>query len=472
MKPITLGVIVGNRGFFPDYLVADARKELTKYFEKINVKPIWVSPEETKLGGIETWDDAQKCAKLFKSHKDEIDGILVTLPNFGDEKAVANTLRYAELNVPVLIHAIPDESSKMTLQHRRDSFCGKISVCNNLVQYGIPFTLTTFHCVSINDPTFEEDFSNFLQTCRVVRGMKNLRVGAVGARTGAFNTVRYSEKILESTGISVETIDLSEIFGRIGKLKDDDVVVKTKVKEIKEYIATPNIPDFALVRMAKLGVVLDKWITENSLKAISLQCWTSIQEYYGIAPCTVMSMYSNSLIPNACEVDVLGSISMYILQLASGVPSALVDWNNNYKNDPDKAVLFHCSNFPKSIFKEAKMDFQEIISGAVGKENTYGTVVGEIKASPMTFLRASTDDEIGSIRAYIGEGETTKDPLDTFGGYGVLHVPQLQELLQFMCENGFEHHTAVNPTHVAQGIAEALDKYLGWDLYFHTGLED
>ena len=468
MKPVTLGVIIGNRGFFPDHLVTEARDEITKFLKKKKVKAIMVSPEDTKLGGVESWEDAQKCGKLFKKHKDEIDGVLVTLPNFGDERAVANSMRLSELEVPILVHAYADDAGKMDIKQRRDSFCGKISVCNNLGQYNIPFTLTTLHTVPPSDQSFQKDFDAFIQTCRVVRGMKRVRIGAVGARTAPFNTVRYSEKILESLGISVETLDLSEVFGRAGRLKDNDSTVTKKIEQLKDYVSTKGVPNHALIKQAKLGIVLDEFIAQNGLQALSIQCWTSMQEFYGVVPCSIMSMGSDSLIPNACEVDVLGALSMYVLQLASGEASALVDWNNNYRDDPNKGVIFHCSNLPASILRDAKMDYQEIIAGSVGRDNTYGTVVGLIKASPMTFLRASTDDQLGSLRAYIGEGETTDDPIDSFGGYGVLHVSDLQRLLRFMCENGFEHHTAVNPVHTADGIYEALTKYLGWDVYYHN----
>ena len=108
--------------------------------------------------------------------------MIVTLPNFGDERAVANTLRWADLDAPVLVHAFTDDGAQMTIEHRRDSFCGKMSVCNNLRQYGIPFSLTTLHAVPPCDPTFVQDLERFAATCRVVRSLKHARIGAIGAR--------------------------------------------------------------------------------------------------------------------------------------------------------------------------------------------------------------------------------------------------------------------------------------------------
>src|SRR3954471_6226396 len=217
-RPATLGVIIGNRDFFPDVLVGEARKDFVKLFESLNITPIMLSPTETKLGGVETYAEARKCADLFAKHRSEISGVLVVLPNFGDEKGVADTLKMAALNVPVLVQGYPDDLNALGVARRRDSFCGKISVCNNLTQARIPFTLTKKHVVHPTDPTFKADLAKFIAVCRTVRGLRGARFGAVGARPGAFNTVRYSEKILESAGISVTTVDLSEILGKANKL--------------------------------------------------------------------------------------------------------------------------------------------------------------------------------------------------------------------------------------------------------------
>jgi L-fucose isomerase-like protein len=426
-----------------------------------------LGPDDTPFGSVETLQDAEKCAALFKQYHDDIDGVLVTLPNFGDERGVADAIRRSGLNVPVLIHAFPDEADKMTVADRRDSFCGKMSVCNNLKQYGIPFTLTTLHTVAPDSESFLQDLRQFVGTCRVVRGLRGIRVGALGARPAAFITVRYSEKLLEKAGISVEVLDLSEAFGRINHLNDDDVHVRRKLDEIKTYVPTAGIPAEALVKMAKLALVMERWIEENELVATAVQCWTSIEEYFGVVPCTVMSMLSNTLMPSACETDITGAIGMYAMALASGRPSALVDWNNNYGADPDKGILFHCSNLPKAVFADMTMDYQEILAGSVGKENTYGTVVGRMKSGPFTYCRVATDDEYGVIRAYLGEGELTSDPVETFGGYGVVQIPNFQGLLHHICDNGFEHHVAMNMSQVASGVNEALGKYLGWDVYYH-----
>jgi L-fucose isomerase-like protein len=463
----TLGLIVGNRGFFPDHLAKSGREEMIAVLEKSGVRVIAPGPEETKYGAVETRAESRVCADLFDRHRHEIDGIIVTLPNFGEERGIADALRWSGLKVPVLIQATPDTPGRMTIADRRDSFCGKMSCCNNLKQYGIPYSLTTLHTEAPDSPEFARDLEWFKAVCRVVKGMKNLRVGSIGARPAAFNTVRYSEKLLEQAGISVEPIDLSEIFGRIAKMKDDDPAALDKIAAIEAYVSTEGIPKPALLKMAKFGAVVDEWMRQTQVSISAVQCWTSMEEYFGVVPCTVMSMMSNSLMSSACEVDICGVLGMHALRLASGTPSALLDWNNNYGGDPDKAVCFHCSNLPKHFFADVKMDFQLIIAGTVGRENTYGTCVGRVKPGPMTYARFSTIDDEGVIAGYLGEGEFTSDPLETFGGAGVVHIPRLQRLLRYICENGFEHHVAANLSSTAAALEEAATNYLGWHVYRH-----
>ncbi|MDE3148417.1 MAG: fucose isomerase, partial [Acidobacteriota bacterium] len=364
-RTMTYGIVVGNRGFFPGHLAKSGREEMIAAVEAAGAKAVVLGPEDSKQGAVETFAEATRCAELFKKHAAEIDGIIVTLPNFGDERGVADALRLSGLKAPVLIQATPDRSDAMTIAARRDSFCGKMSACNNLMQYGIPYSLTTLHTEAAASAEFKADLEWFGQVCRIVKGLKNLRIGAIGARPAAFNTVRYSERILETNGISIEPIDLSEIFGRINGMKDTDDAAQAKLAAIKAYVSTAGISDAALLKMAKLGAVIDGWMKQTNVKISAVQCWTSMEEFFGVVPCTIMSMMSNELIPSACEVDVPGTLSMYMLALASGTPSALLDWNNNYGNNPDKCVCFHCSNLPKHFFKDVRMDYQEIIAGTV-----------------------------------------------------------------------------------------------------------
>jgi len=468
MKPMTLGVILGNRDFFPDALITEARRDLVKLFAELNINPVWLTASETERGAVETWSDAVRCGELFQAHRAEIEGILVCLPNFGDEKGIADSIRLSELQVPILVQACPDDLDQFGLERRRDAFCGKISACNNLRQYGLKYTITREHTVGILDASFREYLEEFLQVCRTVRGLRRVRIGAVGARPNAFNTTRYSEKLLEAAGISVNTIDLSEVFGSAATIANDDRRVKERIEMIRAYADSSAAPEESMLKMAKFAVVVDDWMLSLGLTATAIQCWSSMQKNYGVNVCTIMSMMSEQMLPSACEVDIAGVVSMYALQLASGRPSALVDWNNNYGKDPDKCVLFHCGNWAKDFLPDIRIGTAPILGTVLGEENTVGALEGRTPAGPVTFGRISTDDPAGKIRAYVGNGEFTNDPLNTFGTKAVVKVPRLQKLMRMICRNGFEHHAAMNGSHCAPAVAEALGNYLGWDVYHHN----
>ncbi|MGB8225395.1 MAG: hypothetical protein WCE45_00815, partial [Sedimentisphaerales bacterium] len=313
-KKITFGLIVATRNIFNAQLAKDGRKQLLKVLDKLGFDYIITPESATPNGAIETLSDAKKCAQLFKQNQDRIDGVLVILPNFGDELGVVQTLDIARLNVPVMIQACDDRLDKVDVKGRRDAFCGKLSVCNNLYQYGIPFTDTSEHTCDIDSKLFENDIDRFAGICRVVKGLKNARIGAIGARPAAFQTVRFSEKLLQASGITVVPIDLSEIIFEAEKLDDPAKKVQERLSQIKDY---GNIPDYIeeknILKQAKLALAIDNWMAENELDASAIQCWTSIQNNYGCAACLSMSMMGERFMPSACEMDVAGVVSMYAL---------------------------------------------------------------------------------------------------------------------------------------------------------------
>ena len=468
MSKATLGVIVGNRNFFSDKLASEGRKTILKVLKALDIDVVIVDEEMTNLGVVESTKDAYQCGELFAANKTKIDGILVTMPNFSDEIGACDAIRFSGLNVPVFLHAFPDDVETMVLASRRDSFCGKLSIANILTQYNIPFTATTNHTIDPESDEFKQELLDFVAVCKTVKGLRNARLGQIGARPNAFRTVRYSEKILESYGITVSTIDLSSVMGLARKLDDKDARVVAKLDEIKGYVNTGKAPGESLVRMAKFGVVVDDWTQENYINASAIQCWDSIQMNYGINACSLMSMMSEKLMPSACEADILGALSMYALSLASGKGSALVDWNNNYKSEPDKCMLFHCGNWPVSFFDQSVMINAEVLGTTLGPDNTWGAIDGRVKAGPMSFCRLVTDDNQGVLKAVIGEGRFTDDrTTKVIGSTAVIEIKNMPQFLLYMMKNGYIHHGAVNPSYCADILDEAFTNYLDWPTYYH-----
>ena len=464
------GIIIGTRAYFNSELAKDVRKQLLKTLADEGYDYVILPEDATPTGSssIETREDGLKCAELFRQNRDRIDGIIVSLPNFGFEIGIINAISVADLNVPVLVQACDDENDKVDLDSRRDAFCGKISVCNNLYQYGIPFTDTTLHTYSIYSELLAKDINKFAGICRVVNGLRHARIGAIGARPAGFQTVRASEKLLQKSGITVVPVDLSEILGAARKIEDTDAELLKKLEEIKCYAAVPKEYSDKLVLQAKFGVAVERWIEANQIDAVAVQCWDSLEQNYGCAACVTMSMLGEKLLPAACEVDIAGAVSMYALTLAAQGQSALLDWNNNFAEDRNKCVCIHCGNFPKSFVRnDLKLGTLGVLGRTLGKVNTFGAVYGKVTKGDFTFFRISTDDTKGAIKAYLGTGEITDDPYGMDGCIAVTKVNNLQTLMKYICKNGFEHHVAMVRNDVKEILNEAIEDYLGWNLYVH-----
>ncbi len=464
------GIIIGTRAYFNSELAKDVRKQLLRTLADEGYDYVILPEDATPTGSssIETREDGLKCAELFRQNRDRIDGIIVSLPNFGFEIGIINAISVADLNVPILVQACDDENDKVDLDSRRDAFCGKISVCNNLYQYGIPFTDTTLHTYSIYSELLAKDINKFAGICRVVNGLRHARVGAIGARPAGFQTVRASEKLLQKSGITVVPVDLSEILGAARKIEDTDVELLKKLEEIKCYAVVPKEYSDKLVLQAKFGVAVERWIEANQIDAVAVQCWDSLEQNYGCAACVTMSMLGEKLLPAACEVDIAGAVSMYALTLAAQGQSALLDWNNNFAEDRNKCVCTHCGNFPKSFVRnDLKLGTLGVLGRTLGKVNTFGAVYGKVTKGDFTFFRISTDDTKGVIKAYLGTGEITDDPYGMDGCIAVTKVDNLPILMKHICKNGFEHHVAMVRNDVKDILNEAIEGYLGWNLYVH-----
>ena len=466
----TFGVIISNRSFFPDHLVRTAREKLMAAMEQWGHQVIALSPEDTFLGQTMTYEDAKKCAALFRAHSAEIEGVIVCLPNFGEETGVADAIKMSGLNVPILIQACDDDLDKLQLENRRDAYCGKLSLCSNLYQYGIPYSLTARHTCPVDSEEFHADVERFARICAVVKALRTARIAQLGARVTPFRTVRYSEKLLQQAGISVITEDMSEIFADAWLMQDDDPRVLAREAEIRAYgNICPGIAREKVLKQAKLSLTIDQWMADHECVASAVQCWDSVEANYGCAACLSMSMMSSRGLPSACETDVMGAVSLLALLKASGVAPVYQDWDNNYGGDTDRCVNVHCSNYPAAAFREKpEIANLDILATTLGTEYSFGALKGRVRPDKMTFLKVSTDDRRGVIKCYLGQGEFTDDPLETFGGVAVCHVKNLDGLMHYVAKNGFEHHVAIVQAECADILEEALGNYLGWEVYRHS----
>lgn len=461
-KTMTFALYFGNRGFMPETLIAGARAEMAQVAAECGYNVLMMDETATRCGGIETRAEGRLYAAWLKEHEGEYDGVILCMPNFSDENGAVAALQDA--GVPILIQAYPDELVKMGFEYRRDAYCGKFSIEDVFHQYGIPFTVFAPHVVHPLTDAFRGNLRDFAAVCRVVKGMKRLTIGVFGARTTAFKTVRFDEITLQKYGITVETFDLSAVIHRMEQLTDDHAAVVAKVARLTGYTNFSKVPSKKTLTLARLAVVLDEYIAEYRLDALSLRCWEELQTYYGIAPCVLLSEYNDRGIVASCEVDLCSAISMQAMQLASEMPTACVDWNNNYGDDPDKVVLFHCGPIAETLMAAQGMVTDHKMFSKHTPDQGWGSNEGRIKAFPMTYSNCKTED--GKLTFYIGEGEFTDDAIQDgfFGCGGVARIDSLQPKLLKLGREGFRHHTAVGVGHLKTVLDEAIRYYLGYDL--------
>lgn len=459
----TFALFFGNRGFFPASLQQAARRELTAALKKLGHKTIALEAKATAHGAVETPQEGQRYANFLHANRGKFGGVILCLPNFGDETGAVPALKDA--GVPILIQAYPDDLDKMATGLRRDAFCGKFSIMDVFCQYGVKFTALTPHTTHPTSDRFADNIDYFDRLCRVVNGMTDMIVGAVGARTTAFKTVRIDELALQQHGITTETMDLSDIFARMNALKDSNRKVKNKATALRKYASWKGVPAAAFDKLVRLAVVLDQLVVEYNLDALALRCWIEMQQQLGISPCVVLSEMNHRRIPAACEVDVGNAVTMHALSLASGHAATCLDWNNNYGDDDDKCILFHCGPVPAAMMAgKGRVTDHELVGNVVGTGCGYGCNTGRITPTPVTFGSMLTDS--GQLEFYLGQGRFTDDPIpsDFFGCAGVLEVPDLQGTLQAIGYLGHRHHTSVTPGHVADPLTEAFQTYLGYEV--------
>ncbi len=459
----TFALFFGNRGFFPASLIASAREEMARVLNEMGHQVLMLDADATRYGAVETPREGEIYARFLEENRGRFGGIILCLPNFGDETGAVAALKDA--GVPILIQGYPDDLDKMAPALRRDAFCGKISIMDMFNQYGVKFTALKPHVVSPSSGRFRENVDTFDRICRVVGGIKGMVVGAIGARTTPFKTVRIDEVALQRHDITVETMDLSEVFARMKALKTDDPAYIAKAQRLRDYTSWEGVPAAAFEQLVRLGVTLDAIIDEYRLDAIAVRCWTEMQLQLGVSPCVLLGEMNSRGIASACEVDLGNAIVMRALGLASDGPPACLDWNNNYADEDDKCILFHCGPVPAELMAgTGRITDHDILMTSIGAGISYGCNVGRIAPLKFTFGSLLTDS--GVIRMYLGQGRFTEDPIppDFFGCAGVAEIARLQDVLLHIGRYGHRHHVSIAPGWIQEPVREALAHYLGFEV--------
>ena len=452
----------GNRGFMPAELIEGAREDMIKAVLNAGHEVLVMDKNATRYGAVETREEGRIYHDWLKSHEGEYDGVILCMPIFIDENGAVTALQDA--NAPILMQAYPDEIGKMDFKHRRDAFCGKFSVTDVFYQYKIPFTVFKPHVVHPLSAAFKKNLNDFAAVCRVVKGMKRFNLGCIGARTTAFKTVRFDEVTLQRYGINVESFDLSELIFKVNNKADDDKKVLEKKSVLENYADFSRVPEKNKLTLAKVSVVIDEYIDEYKLDAVTLRCWNEMETILRVCPCVLISELNDRGIVCSCEIDLCSAITMRAMALASGMPTACLDWNNNYGDDENKVILFHCGPVAQTLMdgKGTVTEHKMFAKGDPG--SGWGSNEGRIKAFDMTFSNCFTEN--GKLKVYSSEAKFTGEPIEKeyFGCGGVAEIGDLQNKLLKLAKGGFKHHTTVGAGHMKNVLTEAFKTYLGYEI--------
>lgn len=459
----TFAIFLGNRGFFPSSCIAAARTEMLAALAAAGHRGLCPPEDGMRHGAVETAAEGRAWAAWFAANKAQVDGVILCLPNFGDENGAVAAMQ--DCGVPILVQAYPDELDKMGPATRRDAFCGKMSVLDVFRQVGIRHTTLQPHVVHPSTPAFQANLAHFAAVCRVVKGLRRCVIGSIGARTTAFKTVRIDEVALQQVGVTVEATDLSDILARIRAMPDHDGAVLDKAERLRNYTDFSKVPGASFVTLCKLGVALDQVATELSCDAIALRCWIELQKELKISPCVLLSELNDRGLPAACEVDIGNAVVMRAIRLATGGQTTLLDWNNNYGDDPDKVILFHCGPVPQGLMTgKGVVTDHVLLQPVLGENCSHGCNTGRIRPFDFTYGGLVTDH--GRCNVFLGHGAFTADPVpaDFFGCAGVARIPGLQDILQTIARQGHRHHVALAPGLARDALVEAMGGYLGYDV--------
>lgn len=456
-----LALLVANRGFFPSSVIEASCCEMEQAAAKAGVELLEIDRSAVKYGAVETTQEGMIYHDFLERHHGEYDGVIICLPNFGDENGIKAALR--DVRVPVLLQAYPDEIGKMDFAHRRDAFCGKLGLCSVFRQMGFKFTSGKPFVMHPLSDDFHKELTEFTAICNVVKKMRYMRLGVFGARTTAFKSVRFDEAAMEKLGCDTETFDFTAVMERCETIPADGPEASFFREKLLASADFSDAAPYALENLARFGATLQSFVAEQKLNAISLRCWSELQHLLHIAPCSLLGIFNSLGIPASCETDASNAVAMMALQAASGTPCGCLDINNNYGDEPDKAILFHCGPLPVELMTgPGRIEEHLMFTKTQGENCSWGLNVGHIKPGVITFAGARTQD--GEVHYYVEKGVITEDPVEEgfFGTPGVMQAEDLQDKLFAMQEEGFRHHTIITAGDHVRAVEEALSKYLGY----------
>jgi len=476
MEQVKLGLIAVSRDCFP---VEISRRRRIRVIEQCKAKNIPVVELETIIE-----NEHHVLQALEEIQQKKINALAIYLGNFGPEGPT--TLLAKKFNGPVMFTAAAEDSGDDLYGGRGDAYCGMLSASYNIGLRDLKAHLPSYPIGSVDE--IAGMLQEFIPIARIYIGLKRLKIFSFGPRPHDFLTCHAPIKPLFDLGLEImenSELDLYDIF----LAAKGDSRIKAVARDMAQELGKGNSYPDLLEQLAQYEIALLDFMEKNLGAAkfgiFANKCWPAFEKYFGFVPCYINSRLAKKGIPVACESDIYGALSEYIVSCASELPAAILDINNtvpsdmyadahaavgDYKNN-DLFMGFHCGNTSSSCIASSMMKYQLIMHRLMepGKEPgiTRGTLEGRIKEGDITIFRLQATPN-AELRAYVAEGEILHIDPKSFGSIAVFAVKEMARFYRHvLLEKRFPHHTAVAFNHQGKTLFEAL-KLLGVDdIYFN-----
>jgi len=460
MDKIKIGFVPAHREPFDDDWAVNMRKRCLAALSRVKGLEVIVPDARLTKGGLVRDDgDADKTIGLFRDEK--IEGLIIGTMTFGDEVsalAVASAFR----NLPTLLFGTKEGDFTSDGGRRSDSFCGTLAVSSGLHRRKIPFLFSGI--IFPEDSTFKPDIENFMAVCSIIKGFMGARIGLVGPRPERFETcISNEDALLSSFNQRVVPTSILDIMLRLEGLKDNAPGLKKIIGEMKKEADLSNAGADKVRTMAGLQYALKQFADEKGLSALAVQCWTAIQQAYGISACYALGRLTDSGLMTACEVDVYGALTMLVQSLATFKTARphFIDWTIRHQTKKNLFLSWHCGNAPPSLACRAqgiKIRPHSILSKPLGKDRALGTAEFQLKPGVVTICRLMELD--GEFKMLVTRGEIMESNQRLRGSWSWVKVPDLDGLYLTLVEEGFTHHASQIHGDYATPIEDACD-FLG-----------
>ena len=408
--------------------------------------PAAPSPGTTCFGAVQNLDEAEVVADYFA--RERVDGLVLCPLDFGDERSASKIAE--KLGVPVLLYATkePPAIADAGLGRVSDSYCGNLSLAAGLHRRRIPFRFAGLFFP--DEPGLVAEADVFVRAVAVAKGLRNARLGQVGVRPPAFETVAFDEVAMaRKFGQNVICANLDDLVAEARDLADDDPAVQDIIADIRRTVPVITVADDYLLNAAKLEAALASFWDRSRLSALAMQCWPSIQRELGVSLCALFGRLTQRHMLTACETDILGAASMlvqYQAALGQDLPH-FIDWTIQHREIPNRLLAWHCGNAPTCLARdpgEIALRSRGNMTGELTPREgdpQAGLCQFQIKPGPVTCCRLAEYD--GDWKMLIARGEVVPSEETLAGTWAWVEVRDHDRLYRTLVEEGFIHHASM-----------------------------